>query len=198
MNASLSGRGLGQEWSCMTPTLIRYANRPPDRLYYGKAETDWGIAYVVASERGLCWMALGDEQDEEALLEGYRSYFSPYRLMSDARVARDWVGEIGRLSAMDAILHVKATPFQSLVWRALRFIPWGGLLSYAALAEWIGHPLAVRAVASAVARNPVAWFVPCHRIIRSDDLVGEYRWGYVLKERFLEHEKKLQPFHFSI
>jgi AraC family transcriptional regulator of adaptative response/methylated-DNA-[protein]-cysteine methyltransferase len=84
---------------------------------------------------------------------------------------------------------VSGTQFQQQVWQALVDMSAGEVLSYSQLAERIGRPAAVRAVASAVAANPVAWLIPCHRIIRSSGETGEYRWGSKIKAAMLSAEK---------
>ena len=85
-------------------------------------------------------------------------------------------------------LDVRATAFQWRVWRALQEIPLGETRSYAEVAEAIGKPTAVRAVASACASNRVALVIPCHRVVRSDGSVSGYRWGPERKRQLLERE----------
>lgn len=86
-------------------------------------------------------------------------------------------------------LDLKGTAFQRRVWQELIKIPFGSTTSYAALAESVGHPSAVRAVANAVGANPVAILIPCHRVIRSDCSLGGYRWGQEIKRRLLSMER---------
>jgi AraC family transcriptional regulator, regulatory protein of adaptative response / methylated-DNA-[protein]-cysteine methyltransferase len=85
-------------------------------------------------------------------------------------------------------LHLKGTPFQLKVWEALLKIPFGGLSSYSALASVIDRPGASRAVGSAVADNPVAYLIPCHRVIRSTGLIGDYQWGQTRKKAMIGWE----------
>jgi len=80
------------------------------------------------------------------------------------------------------------TPFQQRVWEALLTIPFGTTLSYKALASRIGHPRAVRAVANAVGRNPLAILIPCHRVIKSDGSLCGYHWGIETKKALLAYE----------
>ena len=86
-------------------------------------------------------------------------------------------------------LDVKGTEFQLKVWAELRKIPFGTTVSYQEVAERIGEPKAVRAVATAIAQNPVAMLIPCHRVIHSDGTIGEYHWGRDLKRQLIEWEK---------
>ncbi len=85
-------------------------------------------------------------------------------------------------------LHVRGTNFQIKVWEALLRIPPGGVVSYEDLARHIQAPRAVRAVANAVAHNPVAWLIPCHRVIRKSGALGGYRWGETRKKALLAWE----------
>ena len=86
-------------------------------------------------------------------------------------------------------LDLIGTDFQKRVWRELLKVPWGRTLTYSELARKIGEPTAVRAVASACARNPVAMIVPCHRILCKDGSLGGYYWGLPKKKRLLERER---------
>ena len=97
-------------------------------------------------------------------------------LVADPAAAREALDALARPRA-PMRLWLKGTNFQIKVWEALLRVPEGGLVSYARLARAAGMPTAVRAVASAVAANPVAWLVPCHRVIRSSGVLGQYRWG---------------------
>ncbi|MDT4854386.1 Bifunctional transcriptional activator/DNA repair enzyme Ada [compost metagenome] len=89
---------------------------------------------------------------------------------------------------LDLPLDVRGTAFQERVWQALREIPPGSTASYAEIAERIGSPRAVRAVAQACAANSLAVAIPCHRVVRSDGNLSGYRWGVERKRRLLERE----------
>ena len=80
------------------------------------------------------------------------------------------------------------TMFQKIVWKALCSIKKGEVKTYAEVAEMIGAPTAVRAVANAIAKNNIAILIPCHRVIRSDGTLGEYRWGKEIKRKLLQSE----------
>ncbi|PJF37975.1 MAG: cysteine methyltransferase, partial [Phototrophicales bacterium] len=92
-------------------------------------------------------------------------------------------------------LHMFATPFRMRVWEALLRIPYGALCSYQQIASAIGQPQATRAVASAVARNPVAYLVPCHRVIKSNGVIHQYRWGKVRKHAMIGWEQAKNALH---
>lgn len=153
--------------------------------------TPLGRLLVGATDRGVCSVMLGDADHAlEATLR--REY--PEALIERAPAALSaWAALIaGSLSgAVDLSgipLDLRATTFQRRVFEALRKIPRGATRSYAELAASVGRPSAVRAAASACARNPVALVVPCHRIVRSDGSLGGYRWGLERKREILKRE----------
>ncbi len=90
-------------------------------------------------------------------------------------------------------MDISGSPFQQRVWSALRDIPWGKTSSYAELASAIGQPQAVRAVGAACGANPVAFLIPCHRVLRRDGSLGGYRWGAARKQALLDYENKHIP-----
>ena len=101
----------------------------------------------------------------------------------------------GRRRKFTLPLDLRGTPFQRTVWRVLAKVPYGATMTYGQLARRIGRPRAVRAVASAVSRNPVAILIPCHRIIPQSGGPGEYAWGKGRKAWLLEHEDALRDHH---
>jgi AraC family transcriptional regulator, regulatory protein of adaptative response / methylated-DNA-[protein]-cysteine methyltransferase len=144
------------------------------RIRYGAHATALGDAFIGLTERGICHLRFIDETSDP--LAELRDEWPEATLVADPAAARQ---------ALDALAHprapmrlfLKGTNFQIKVWEALLRVPEGELVSYARLATAAGMPTAVRAVASAVAANPVAWLVPCHRVIRSSGVLGQYRWG---------------------
>ncbi len=92
---------------------------------------------------------------------------------------------------LDLPLDFQATAFQWRVWEELRAIPYGSTRSYSEIAQAIGHPKAVRAVARACATNPVSLVIPCHRVIRGDGSLGGYRWGLERKQVLLQEEQTI-------
>ena len=95
---------------------------------------------------------------------------------------------IGRKDLEKIKLHLKATPFQVKVWEALLKIPFGSVSTYSTVATDIKAPTAARAVGTAIANNPVAFLIPCHRVIKSTGLIGEYHWGSNRKSALLGWE----------
>ena len=167
-------------------------------LKYTTLKIPLGRLLVAATERGICSVALGN--DDAALLAGLRAEF-PKASIERVDAGRDeWLAAIvARVEADFGVastdaqaplppIDIRATAFQWHVWHALQTIPRGSTRSYADIAAAIGAPRAVRAVASACARNRLAVVVPCHRVIRADGSLGGYRWGVERKQALLRRE----------
>ena len=137
-------------------------------------------------------MRLGDS-DSELVAELHRE-FPIADARQDASLLQDVASRVvdcvnGSEAHPDIPLDIRGTAFQAKVWETLRRIPRGETRSYAQIAQAMKQPKAVRAVARAIARNPVAVIVPCHRVVRSDGSLGGYRWGLKRKEELLRSEK---------
>lgn len=154
-------------------------------LAHGLAPTPFGTALVGRTQRGVCHLSFvdGGEADGEAALA---ADWPEARLRRDDGAARDVVERL--FAGGRPPLHVKGTNFQIRVWQALLSIPQGRVASYGDVAAGIERPEAVRAVAGAVARNRVAWMIPCHRVIRKVGETGGYRWGPDRKRAMLAWE----------
>ena len=176
----------------MTPATIARGGAG-ERISYAVSESPLGTVLVAATPRGLCFVTLGDS---ERAVEGALSkeYPRALRVRDDgalSKYVKDVLNRIaGREPHAELAFDVRATAFQRQVWDALRKIPAGTTISYSALAKKIGRPSAVRAVASAVAKNPVAIVVPCHRVVREDGTAGGYRWGEARKAGLLKAEQR--------
>ncbi len=164
----------------------------PIRFAIGRCS--FGAILVAASTRGLCALLLGD--DAAALLRELQERFPKAQLLGADRAFKRLVGSVIGLvehpgpEALALPLDLRGTAFQHRVWNALRQVPAGTTLSYSQLARRIGLPQGARAVAGAVAANPVAILVPCHRVVRSDGAVGGYRWGLERKRALLASEAR--------
>lgn len=161
---------------------------------YSFTETSLGRIVVAATEHGICFVALG-ESDAELLAELTGRFGRVSVEPADART-REWAKSVAALvdspKAADAAalpLDVHGTAFQRQVWAALREIPTGRTVTYSQLAETIGRPTAVRAVAAACGANPTAVVVPCHRVIGADGSMRGYRWGIARKRALLDRER---------
>ena len=134
--------------------------------------------------------------DEDAPLEDFlRSEYPAANRGRDDAFMQPWVSALqdhlaGHRPDLALPLDVKATLFQLRVWEALRQIPYGETRTYTEVAESIGRPAAVRAVANACAANPAAVVTPCHRVIRTDGGLGGYRWGLERKKALLKIERR--------
>lgn len=181
-----SARPLG-----MTPRRYRAGGADTD-IRFAIAQCALGALLVAASPQGVCAIALGDDAD--ALARELQDRFPQARLSGDdadfARVVAQVVGfvEAPRIG-LALPLDLRGTAFQQRVWAALRAIPPGQTLSYTELAQRIGAPAAVRAVASACAANTLAVAVPCHRVVRTDGSLSGYRWGVARKRALLDRER---------
>lgn len=159
---------------------------------YTLSASPLGRMLVAATERGICAVAFGDTDGD--LVAGLRSdFFSAHLVRDDGRLAARVASVLALMqehaTAMPLPLDVRATAFQWRVWQALRQVPRGETRSYAAIAQSIGQPAAVRAVARACGQNPVAVVIPCHRILGKGGQLTGYRWGVARKRQLLERER---------
>lgn len=165
-------------------------------IRFALAQCSLGAILVAASDRGVCTILLGDDPDQ--LLRDLQDQFPRAQLMGgDAGFERLVAQVIGFVEAprlgLDLPLDVRGTAFQERVWQALRQIPAGCTASYAEIAERIGMPRAVRAVAQACGANRLAVAIPCHRVVRSDGALSGYRWGVERKQALLQREGSRKP-----
>jgi len=156
-------------------------------LRYGWHDSPFGDCLIVASERGVCGLAFGAWQERAQAFENLARSFGGARLTRDGHVTAAYA-ERAFGGAGEIHLLLRATPFQLKVWEALLRIPMGATTSYTDLAVRLGKPTAARAVAGAVAANPVAWLIPCHRVLRSDGSITGYRWSPEQKRTLLAWE----------
>ena len=178
----------------MTPATYKRGGAG-EQIDYVLTKTSLGVLLVAATERGVCAVKLGDDEQrlEDALSHEYPAA-ERERVASPSSELQRWVDAV--VDAIDAgsirtdvPLDVQASAFQWKVWRELQRIPLGQTRSYSEIAEAIGSPRAVRAVASACANNRVALLIPCHRVIRQSGDLGGYRWGLERKRKLLEKER---------
>jgi AraC family transcriptional regulator, regulatory protein of adaptative response / methylated-DNA-[protein]-cysteine methyltransferase len=144
------------------------------RIRYGARLTVLGQAFVGLTDRGICHLRFTDGTSDP--VAELRSEWPGATVLEDQSAASSALAVVESARA-PIRLWLKGTNFQLKVWEALLRVPEGELVSYGKLAQASGMPRAVRPVASAVAANPVAWLVPCHRVIRASGVLGQYRWG---------------------
>ena len=174
----------------MTPTRFR-AGGSGASIRFAVGQCSLGAILVAATDKGVCAILLGD--DPETLVRELEDRFPKAKLIGGDASFEHWVAKvIGFVEApalgLDLPLHVRGTAFQQRVWRALRDIPPGSTTTYTEIARRIGAPKAVRAVGQAVAANPLAVAIPCHRVVRNDGGLSGYRWGVARKRALLERE----------
>lgn len=174
----------------MTIELIRIPDNIRNAmLYYNFYVTKWGRVLLAEYSDALCYVAFVQGSDEDAVTEmRKRLDYACDALMQETPLhAKVLEG----MQGIDCSFRValKATDFQWKVWKTLMQIPYGETRTYAQIATLAAFPKAVRAVATAIGQNVVAYYVPCHRVIRSDGSLGGYRWGTDIKKNILESEK---------
>lgn len=166
---------------------------------YGYGATPYGRALICRTDRGISaldFLPAGGTPAERAaaaddLLTARRAEFPAAQWTHDPYGTERLLERIfvRRQASLPPIqVCVRGTNFQIQVWRALLRIPEGAAVSYSDLAEYLHHPTATRAVANAIAHNPVAWLIPCHRVLRSSGALGGYRWGTDRKQALLARE----------
>lgn len=169
-------------WEGVTPGDVRRAGDGLS-LYYGDFDSPLGRYLLVVAPRGICRLAFYDDDvARQRVLDSVRNDWPLALIKPDQQHTAGLASRVfPTASTRDTLaplsLWLKGSPFQRQVWQALLRVPEGQLCSYQQLASAMGKPRAVRAVASAVARNPIGYLIPCHRVIRSSGEWGEYRWG---------------------
>ena len=160
----------------MTPEEYRRKGRSIE-IEYGWHQTPFGYCLLATTVKGVCWMSFHDDKSGlDALRQEWNA--ASFRENSDTtrQVARQIFEEVYQ-QPQSVMLHVKGTNLQIRVWEALLNVPRHELATYSQVAEYVDRPRAVRAVASAVGKNMVAYVIPCHRVIRKSGALGGYRWG---------------------
>jgi AraC family transcriptional regulator of adaptative response/methylated-DNA-[protein]-cysteine methyltransferase len=176
----------------MKPAEYRAAGHNND-IRFAVGQCSLGAILVAQSERGVCAILLGD--DPHQLVCDLQDKFRRANLIgADQDFERLIAQVVGFIETpalgLDLPLDVRGTAFQERVWQALRDIPVGSTASYAEIAQCIGAPKAVRAVAQACGANSLAVAIPCHRVVRSDGNLSGYRWGVERKRQLLERESQ--------
>lgn len=161
------------------------------RIMFALAQCSLGAILVARSDKGVCAISLNDDAD--VLLRELQDRFPRAELIGGDAAFETLVAKVIALIeapnlGIDLPMDVRGTAFQQRVWQALRQIPAGQTASYAQIAEAIGSPRSVRAVAGACAANTLAIAIPCHRVVRSDGGISGYRWGVARKRELLLRE----------
>ena len=189
MATGLSGTGrlhdLFLRWEAMSPGEYARGGEGLD-IRWAFQPTPFGEALVRATDRGICGIGFTAECTRDAAMADLTARWPRATYIEAA-------GEIAPLAQAaftggEARLHLIGAPFQIKVWEALLAVPSGHVTTYSEIAGAVGHPKAVRAVGTAVGRNPVSWLIPCHRALRKTGALGGYHWGLPVKRALLAWE----------
>jgi len=164
------------------------------QLGYAFHVTPFGDCLVAESARGICHLGFIEGDNRARALEDLRQNWQEASLAENPAAGGRAIRQIFSSTAAEGRSPVKVllkgTNFQVKVWQALLKVPEGTMVTYGALAEAVGRPGAHRAVGNAVGRNPIAYLVPCHRVLRSNGEAGGYRWGTARKKAMLGYEAR--------
>jgi AraC family transcriptional regulator of adaptative response/methylated-DNA-[protein]-cysteine methyltransferase len=162
----------------------------------GFADSPFGKCLIAESPRGICHLSFA-ENEKNALADLRRDWPKAKIKRNDPAAARIACKIFKQPDDSDTRpplrAFVRGTPFQVRVWRALLQVPPGALTSYGRLADVIAKPSAARAVGAAVGQNPLAYLIPCHRVIRETGVIGEYHWGTARKRAMIAWESSQFP-----
>lgn len=186
----LSGSGrlhdLFVRWEAMSPG--EFARKGNDlEIFWGWFDSPFDLALVMGTSKGICGLAFASETGTEAAMEDMVSRWPKARFIEDPMRLKPLV-DAAFAQKGETALHMIGAPFQIKVWEALLDIPSGHVTTYSEIANAIGRPKAVRAVGTAVGRNPVSWLIPCHRALRKSGALGGYHWGLPVKRALLAWE----------
>jgi len=191
--SGLSGSGrlhdLFVRWEAMTPGEYARGGEGLD-MYWGWFDSPFGPAIVMGTDRGLCGMGFAAEMGAAESFDDLARRWPKARFIEAPERLQDWVqAAFGLSTAADpAPLYLIGAPFQIKVWEALLSVPSGQVTTYSEIARSIGRPTAMRAVGTAVGRNPISWLIPCHRALAKSGKLGGYHWGLPVKRAMLAWE----------
>ena len=155
---------------------------------YGFQSSPFGECLLATTERGICGLSFVGDAGRAEALAALRARWQRADFVPCDADTRGLARQVFAAEGTAAPLDVRGTNFQLRVWEALLRVPEGAVVTYAGLAAAVGAPRAARAVGSAVARNPIAWLIPCHRVIRATGAFGDYRWGAARKKAIVGWE----------
>lgn len=163
------------------------------RIEYGVHDTPFGSCLLGVTERGICWLSfIQTDEDPKIELEKMKEHWFNSIFHQDQSLTKEFVTNIfsHESTKTQKKLHVfvKGTNFQIKVWEALLRIPMGDVTTYKGIAQQIHNPKAMQAVGSAVGSNHIAYLIPCHRVIRKDGILGQYRWSATRKKSIIGWE----------
>ncbi|WP_116132383.1 bifunctional helix-turn-helix domain-containing protein/methylated-DNA--[protein]-cysteine S-methyltransferase [Tropicimonas sp. IMCC34043] len=174
-------------WEAMTPGSYARGGAGME-IFWGWFESPFGPALVMATEKGICGIGFAAEAGAEATMADLLARWPKAQFTEDPTALRPWVQAALGEAPGETRLYLIGAPFQIKVWEALLTIPTGHVTTYSEIAGAVGHPRAMRAVGTAVGRNPISWLIPCHRAIRKSGGLGGYHWGLPVKRALLAWE----------
>jgi len=192
LESGLSGPGrlhdLLISTDALTPGEIRKRGEGI-RLNYGFGESLFGKALIAWTSRGVNFLGFCQEGGPELTLSALRNQWSNASFSEDSAGAQLWLDTIfSEIHDKPIPLWLRGSSFQLKVWEALLEIPEGTHATYGQMASLVGHPGAARAVGTAIGSNPLAYIIPCHRVIRQMGETGGYRWGETTKRAIIGYE----------
>lgn len=190
VETGLSGGGrlhdLFVRWEAMSPG--NYAKGGAGlTIKTGWFDSPFGRVLAMGTDIGLCGMAFGEETGEAATYDDMAARWPNAKFERDETHLQPWV-DAAFGGGGERSLHLIGAPFQIKVWEALLNVPTGHVTTYSDIARAVGSPKAVRAVGTAVGKNPVSWLIPCHRALRKSGELGGYHWGTPVKRAMLAYE----------
>lgn len=173
------------------PLHAALAREPVDVLTYSISDSALGQVLLGRSTKGVCAILVGD--DRAALEADFAARFPRATLIKSEALVQADLAKVTRFlekpsEGLDLDLDMRGTPFQRRVWEKLRAIPVGRTVTYRELARWISPLASARAVGAACAANSIALAIPCHRLVRSDGGLADYRWGIARKRELIRKE----------
>ena len=192
-STGLSGTGrlhdLFVRWEAMSPGEYA-AGGAGLKISWGWFNSPFGRVLVMGTGKGICGLSLAAEMGDVAAMEDLRRRWPAAEFVEDADALRAWVEAAfgGGAADVRAPLYLIGAPFQIKVWEALLRLPEGQVTTYGDIAAVIGNPKAVRAVGTAVGKNPIGYLIPCHRVLRKSGELGGYHWGLPMKRAMLGYE----------
>jgi AraC family transcriptional regulator, regulatory protein of adaptative response / methylated-DNA-[protein]-cysteine methyltransferase len=180
--------------TAVTPAEYKQQGEGLD-IFFGIHSTPFGRAFIAVTARGICQLIFIDKQTKQQLVHHLIQTWPLAGCIEDVQQTAEIIGQLFLLEPSNdkpLSLWVKGTNFQINVWRALLNIPEGNLQSYKNIAQQIGKPKATRAVGTAIGANPVAFLIPCHRVIKQSGELGGYRWGITRKQAMIARETTKQ------
>ena len=178
------------KWEAMSPG--EYAKGGAGlHIFWGWFESPFGPSIVMGTTKGICGLGFSNEIGANAAMKDLLCRWPNATFFEDPSRLKPWVNTAFGVTTTKekAPLYLIGAPFQLKVWVALLSIPSGHVTSYSEIAQSIGKPRAVRAVGTAVGRNPVSWLIPCHRVLRKSGALGGYHWGLSVKRALLAWER---------